>query len=184
VIAGRSPTRWLLAVALAVSLVGCTAIASPSPGATGSPAIVSGPITGEVRPGSPPPSASPSATATARPTSTADDLQPPPAADGFTAQLLACSSISGSTCNGEIGAIPPSGSFVALVLLTATQPGDVVEVVMTGPSGTFPGGPATVAGGNGYYYVQYGVTGLAPGTYEITVLRNGQPAATLALSKG
>ena len=179
---GQSPTRWFLAVALLTALVGCSAIASPSPGATGSPAIISGPITGEVRPGSPPVSPTPSPTLTPRATPTPEGLQP--AADGFTAQLLACSSISGSTCDGEIAAIPPSGSFVALVLLTATQAGDVIEVVMTGPSGTFPGGPATVAGGNGYYYVQYGVGGLAPGTYEITVFRNGQPAATLALPKG
>lgn len=178
------------AVVLTLALAACSTSQGPtaSPRASGSPRIVPGPVIGEVRPGSPAPatpSPAVSVTPAATPRATPEpEPEPAVAADGFSAQLLACASLSGSTCNGQLSAIPAQGSFVALVLLQGTQPGDVIEVVMSGPGGVFPGGPATVAGGDGYYYAQYGLSGLAPGTYEITALRNGQPAVTIVLPKG
>jgi hypothetical protein len=105
---------------------------------------------------------------------------PPPPADGFTAEVLACRSISGSTCNGQLGTLGPrASSFTALVRFQNANAGDTMNAIVNGPSGTINGFPYTLqGGGNGYYYTQFQAGGLPNGTYTITALRNGEPVAT------
>jgi hypothetical protein len=155
-----------------------TGDADPSP----SPSVVVGEVGGvivspEASPSAAPtgsaiPTSSPEPSATSAPT-------PAPAADGFGAEVLACRSISGSRCNGQLGTLPASaGAFTALVRFSAANAGDELNAVLTGPSGTLPGFPYVLQGsGDGYYYTQFQSAGLAGGTYTLTATRNGQDVA-------
>lgn len=109
---------------------------------------------------------------------------PPPAADGFGAEILACRSISGSTCNGEFSTLPPSAaSFVALVRFTDANAGDTMNAVLTGPAGTISGGPYTLqGGGDGYYYSQFQAN-LPAGDYVLTATRNGSEVAVTSFRR-
>lgn len=110
---------------------------------------------------------------------------PPPPADGFTAEVLACRSISGSSCNGQLGNLPPNAaSFTALVRFTDANAGDQMNAVLNGPSGTINGFPYTLqGGGDGYYYSQFQAGGLPAGEYTLTATRNGEPVATTSFRK-
>jgi hypothetical protein len=110
---------------------------------------------------------------------------PPPPSDGFTAEVLACRSITGSTCNDQLGTLPASASsFTALVRFQNATAGDTMNAIVNGPSGTINGFPYTLqGGGNGYYYTQFQSGGLPGGTYTITALRNGEPIATTQFRK-
>ena len=123
---------------------------------------------------------------TAEPTPAPTPTPQPVAADGFTAQVLACQSISGSACNGQLGTLPPNaGSFTALVRFTDANGGDVMNAILTGPSGTITGAPyALQGGGDGYYYSTFTAGGLAPGRYTLTATRNGDPVATTTFQIG
>ena len=163
--------------------------------ATPRPTVVVGEPGGEVLSsgtGAPTSSATPAATSTPTPTpSPTEEPTPAPtphpvAADGFTAQVLACQSISGSACNGQLGTLPPNaGSFTALVRFTDANGGDVMNAILTGPSGTITGAPyALQGGGDGYYYSTFTAGGLAPGQYTLTATRNGDPVASTTFQIG
>ena len=77
-----------------------------------------------------------------------------------------------------------TASFTALVTFTDANAGDTINVVLTGPSGTFAGGPYTLGGGgDGYYYSNFSVPNLAAGTYTLTASRNGSDVATMTFTK-
>ena len=164
--------------------------------ATPAPTIVVGEPGGEVvSSGTPPP---PAATATPVPTITpAPTAQPtatptpaptpqPVAQDGFSAQVMACQSISGSSCNGQLGTLPPNaGSFTALVLFSDANAGDALNAILDGPAGTIPGGAYTLQGsGDGYYYTTFTAGNLPAGEYTLTATRNGNPIATTSFARG
>jgi hypothetical protein len=144
-----------------------------------------------------PPSATPDLTATPEPTptpspaptptpeATPEPTPRPPADDGFTAEILVCRSISGSECNGEISNLPPSAStFTALVRFADANAGDVLNAVLTGPSGTIAGGGyALQGGGDGYYYSNFSAGGLPAGEYVVTATRNGADVAVTTFRK-
>lgn len=137
---------------------------------------------------SPPPEAtpiptmSPAATPQATPEASAT---PVPQADGFTAEVLACRSISGSECNGQLGTLPAdAGAFTALVRFTDATAGDQMNAVLDGPSGTIAGFPYSLqGGGDGYYYSQFQAGGLPAGAYTLTATRNGEPVAVTTFTK-
>ena len=110
---------------------------------------------------------------------------PVPAVDGFGAQVLACRSISGSTCNDRLGTLPPSaGTMTALVIFTDASAGDTMNAILSGPSGPIDGFPYTLeGGGDGYYYTTFTMRGLPAGDYTITATRNGEAVATTTFRK-
>ena len=163
--------------------------------ATPAPTIVVGEPGGEVVPSdTPPPAATatpiptiapaPTATPTATPTSA--PTPQPVAQDGFSAEVLACQSISGSTCNGQLGTLPPNaGSFTALVRFTDANAGDAINAVLDGPAGTISGGAYTLQGsGDGYFYSTFSAGNLPAGEYTLTATRNGDPIATTSFARG
>lgn len=169
------------------------AAASASP----EPTIVVGQPGGEVLPGETPaavptsapptpmPTTTPEPTPSATPEPTAEPPAPPVAADGFTAEVLACRSISGATCNNQLGTLPPNAaSFVALVRFTDANVGDTMNAVLNGPSGTIPGGAYSLQGsGDGYYYTTFPAGGLPAGNYTLTATRNGNPVAVTSFTR-
>jgi hypothetical protein len=157
-----------------------------------SPSVVIGQPGGEViaEPTDPTQTASPEPIPTVTPASTPSPTPAPTAtpaavADGFAANLLACRSISGSTCEGELGTLPASASsFTALVLFSQATAGDQLTAVLDGPSGTIVGSPYSLpGGGDGYFWAQFQVGGLPSGDYVVTALRNGQEVATTGFRK-
>ena len=133
------------------------------------------------------PTPTPTPTPTPAPTATADSTPEPtpePVAVGG-AEVLACRSISGATCNGELGNLPPSaGTFTALVRFTDASAGDSYNAILDGPSGTIPGGAYTLQGsGDGYYYVMFQAGGLPAGEYTLTATRNGDAVAVTTFRK-
>ena len=129
-------------------------------------------------------SPTPSPTATAEPT--AAPTAEPAADDGFAAEILACRSISGSSCVGQLGTLPGGAVTVtALVRFTDATAGDVISVTLSGSGGTIAGGPYTLGGsGNGYYYSTFNVGGLPGGEYSLVATRNGVEVATTTFSRG
>lgn len=174
----------LLAVVVFVLFPRGGDVGAPSP--TPSPSIVAGEPGGAVietptvRPSPTPiPTVAP-VSPTSRPTPT-----PVPGDDDFSAEVLACRSISGSNCNDRLGTLPASaGSMTALVLFTAASAGDTMNAILSGPSGPIDGFPYTLeGGGDGYYYTTFTMRGLPAGDYTITATRNGQPVATTSFRK-
>jgi hypothetical protein len=188
-LAPLSRYRWPLAAALLVLAVvllwprstGDAVLTPSSP-----PSIVVGDVGGDVVtpspsiPTTPIPTLSPNATPTSAPTAT-----PGAADDGFTAEVLACRSISGDRCNEQLGSLRPNaGSFTALVRFTEANAGDVINALLEGPSGTVGGFPYTLqGGGDGYYYSEFQAGGLPAGDYTLTATRNGQVVATTSFRK-
>ena len=132
------------------------------------------------------PTRSPIPTVAAAPTAEPTVAPTPVAGDGgFSAEVLACRSISGSTCNDQLGSLPPSaGSMTALVRFTAASAGDTMNAILSGPSGRIDGFPYTLGGGgDGYYYTTFTMSGLPAGDYTLTATRNGQPVATTTFRK-
>jgi hypothetical protein len=158
-------------------LAGTPASATATPSAT----IVVGQPGGEVTSLVATPSPSPTAT----PQTTPQPLQPV-GPDRFTAEVLACRSISGSDCNGQLGTLRgDASSFTALVRFTDANAGDAIGVVLNGPSGTIAGGPYTLqGGGDGYYYSIFNVGALPRGAYTLTATRNGTEVATTSFRRG
>lgn len=183
------------AITLIAALALLAACAAPADDATPAPTVALGGVGGEVTSSGPvtgpPPSESvaavtPAPTPVPTPTATPAPTQPPPQADGFTAVVRACASISGSSCNGEYGTMPAGTStFTALVTFTAANRGDQISVTLVGPSGTIPGAPFTLrGGGDGYYYSVFQAGGLPAGTYTLTASRNGVEVATTTFTIG
>lgn len=186
----------LLRVPLAVLLIALAVIAlwprgqGDGSSVTPGPSILVGELGGEVltstdtsapsQPTTPIPTLTPLASPTPSPTAT-----PAPADDGFTAEVLACRSISGSTCHGRLGTLPPSaGTFTALVRFTDAVRGDQISTVLDGPSGTIDGFPYTLqGGGDGYYYSEFQAGSLPAGEYTLTATRNGEVVARTAFRK-
>jgi hypothetical protein len=152
-----------------------------------SPSVVVGEPGGEVLQTSAPavtpvPTPTPAATPTPTPAATPATADQP----GFSAEVLACQSISGDACNGQLGTLPPgAGSFTALVRFTDASAGDTFNAVLSGPPGTIPGGPYTLqGGGDGYYYSTFTAGNLPPGDYTLTAVRNGEDVATTTFTRG
>ncbi len=116
---------------------------------------------------------------TVAPTATPAPTPAPVANSSFRAVVLACRSISGSSCEGELGTLPArAGSFTALVRFNDANAGDAIAVTLTGPGGTVAGGPFTLqGGGDGYYYSNFNVGGLPSGDYTLIATRNGSEVA-------
>lgn len=172
-----------------VVLAACASDGTPRNAATSAEAsIVVGEPGGEVtttesaQPATPVPTVSAAAT----PSPTGAPTPPPVAADGFFAEVLACQSISGSSCNGQLGTLPAgAGSFTALVRFSDASAGDTLNAVLDGPAGTIAGGPYTLqGGGDGYYYTTFTAGNLPPGSYTITATRNGAAVATTSFERG
>jgi hypothetical protein len=110
----------------------------------------------------------------------------PVAIDTFAAEVLACSSISGSRCDRQLDVLPSRAStFTALVLFTDAVAGDLISVILAGPGGTIAGGPFTLqGGGDGYYYSTFTVAGLPTGEYTVTATRNGTEVAQTSFRRG
>lgn len=190
----RVPVGLLLLAMVAFALWPRGGEAEPSAAPSASPSVIAGEVGGGVFTPSPEPTPVPTV-ATPEPTEeptpeptqepTPDPTPAPPPPDGFSAEVLACRSISGSTCNDQLGTLPASGStFTALVRFTSARAGDTMNVVLDGPSGRIDGFPyALQGGGNGYYYSQFQSSGLPGGTYTLTALRNGDPVATTSFRK-
>lgn len=157
---------------------------------TPSPSVIVGQPGGEVTPPTTEPSPptpvptlnSPPSTA---PTPTPASESPPPAQDRFTAQVLVCRSISGSSCNDELRNVPPNvNSITALVRFADANGGDAINAILRGPGGTFDGGAYSLqGGGDGYYYATFGVQNLEPGEYTVTATRNGDEVAATDFQK-
>jgi hypothetical protein len=187
-----SSLRRPLALAALLLIAGCSSTPDGGSAATDTRSAVVGEVGGEVTssgpltgPG-PGESSATQATPAPTPVPTATPVPTPaPQADGFTAAVHACTSISGSSCNGEYGTMPAGvGSFTALVTFTDANAGDTINVVLTGPSGTFAGGPYTLGGGgDGYYYSVFSVPNLGPGAYTLTASRNGSDVAATTFTK-
>lgn len=168
-----------------------------APAADVTPSIIVGQPVGEIVSPTPEVIPSPLATPTAiptptvAPTATAEPTEeptseptPPPVADA-SAEVLACRSISGATCNGQLGNLPPSAdTFTALVRFTDGNAGDSFNAILSGPSGTIPGGATTLQGsGDGHYWTIFQAGGLPPGTYTLTATRNGDEVAVTTFRK-
>jgi hypothetical protein len=148
-------------------------LATSSAAATASPAATSA----ATPPGTSAPSPTPSPTATPTPT-------PAPVA-GFSADVRACREISGPECVDELDRLSGDDrSFVALVLFEGAVAGDVLNVVLDGPSGPIEGGSYTLPGsGRGYYYATISFGELPRGEYTLTALRNGEAVAATDLRR-
>ena len=163
-----------------------SADATPTPsvilGEVGGGLITPSPEPSEVPEATPMPTLSPAPTPDPTPEVTAT---PAPQEDGFTAEVLACRSISGSTCNGQLGTLPAGAtSFTALVRFTDANAGDAMNAILDGPSGTIAGFRYSLqGGGDGHYYSQFQASGLPAGDYTLTATRNGEPVAVTTFSK-
>jgi hypothetical protein len=166
-------------------LGGTPASATATPSATIVVGQPGGEVTSPVAAASPSPATTPSPAPTATPTTTPRPT-PQPGPDLFTAEVLACRSISGSACNGQLGTLRgDDSSFTALVRFTDANAGDAIGVILDGPSGTIAGGPYTLqGGGDGYYYSVFSVGGLPRGDYTLTATRNGTEVATTSFRRG
>jgi hypothetical protein len=184
--------RWLIAAVLLVIVAFVLWPRGTEPldaEASPPPSVVVGELDGEVL--SSAPSAEASAAATPIPTvSPADSPTPEPTAtpataDGFGAEVLACTSISGDTCNGQLGTLPANaGTFTALVRFTDANAGDQLNATLDGPAGTIGGFPYTLqGGGDGHYYSQFQAGSLPAGDYTLTATRNGEVVATTSFTK-
>jgi len=160
--------------------------------ATATPSVILGEVGGEILTPSPeatmPPEPTPIPTLrpVATPSPTPDATATPvPQEDGFTAEVLACRSISGSECNGQLGTLPAdAGAFTALVRFTDANAGDEMNAILDGPSGTIDGFAYNLQGsGDGYYYTQFQAGGLPAGDYTLTATRNGEPVAVTSFTK-
>ena len=148
--------------------------------------VVGEPGGGVLAPETPAPTATPIPTVVPEPTATPAPTPQPQTADGFGAQVFACQSISGSSCNGQLGTLPAgAGSFTALVTFTDANAGDTINAVLNGPAGTIPGGAYTLqGGGDGYYYSTFSAGGLPAGDYTLVATRNGDQIANTVFTRG
>lgn len=186
--------RWpaaALLLAVAVVLLWPRGADPVGADASPSPSVVVGALEGDIL--STAPSAAASAAGTPIPTlrpavtpSAAPTPSPETASDGFGAEVLACRSISGDSCNDQLGILPSNaGSFTALVRFSDANAGDEMNATLEGPSGTIGGFPYTLqGGGDGYYYSQFQAGGLPAGDYTLTATRNGEVVATTTFEKG
>jgi hypothetical protein len=132
----------------------------------------------------PSPTSAPTATpAAATPSATAAPTPTPVPVAQFSADVMACRSLDGPQCVGELRDVEQEdGQFMALVLFENAVAGDVMNAVLTGPSGTIEGGGyALPNGGRGWYYSTIPVSGLEEGEYTLTAFRNGEAVDAVEL---
>jgi hypothetical protein len=120
------------------------------------------------------------------PAATPEPTATPVANANFEAEVVACRSISGSSCNDRLGILPAAATtFTALVRFTDAIAGDAINVILAGPGGTIAGGPFTLQGsGDGYYYSTFTVAGMPSGRYTVTATRNGTEVAQTTFRRG
>ena len=155
--------------------------------ATPTPSIVVGePGGGVLSTETPAATGTPIPTIAPEPTATPEPTAQPQTVNGFGAQVFACESVSGASCNGQLGTLPPgAGSFTALVTFTDANAGDTINAVLDGPAGTIPGGAYTLqGGGDGYYYSTFSAGGLPAGDYTLVATRNGNQIANTVFTRG
>jgi hypothetical protein len=162
-------------------------------GSVPSPSVVVGEPFGEVIPAetatpipTPIPTATPVATLAPTPTPTpAPATPPPPPPDAFTAEVLACRSVSGGSCTEQIDKLQPNvGKFTALIRFTDANAGDAMNAILSGPGGTVAGIPYALQGsGDGYFWAEFLVGNLPAGDYVLTATRNGIEVAATAIRK-
>lgn len=175
--------RLPLAIAL-LALVGFTLLPrgeATAPDPSPSPvAVVLADHGGEVLP-----AATSTPSAPPLPTLTPSPTPPPPPPAPFEAEVFACRSISGPSCEGQVDVLRRNTpTVVALVLFSGALDGDLIEAVLSGPAGTIPGGAYALQGnGEGYYYTTFAVGDLPGGEYTITATRNGEPVASTSFVK-
>jgi hypothetical protein len=161
--------------------------AGPVAGSTATAGEPGGAVT-ETQPPTPIPTATvaptPKPTRTPRPTPEATEAAV--AGGDFRAEVLACRSIAGASCNGEVAQLPAgAGSLTALVRFTDASAGDAIAVTMSGPGGTIAGGPYTLqGGGDGYYYSTFSLAGMPNGRYSLVATRNGSEVARTSFERG
>jgi hypothetical protein len=183
----RIPIALGVAVLLVAGYLTLRRTELSSDDADASPSIVVGVPGGGLVTESPSPSATPSPTLTpvltASPSPT-PTIAPTPA-EPFVAEVLACRSISGADCIGEIERLRSGDdTFVALVLFDNAVAGDVMNAILDGASGPVEGGAYTLPGsGRGYYYSTFVVSGLPEGDYTLRGIRNGETIASTQLRK-
>jgi len=97
--------------------------------------------------------------------------------DGFSADVVVCSSVSGSTCHGQTSTISSGTATIWLmVAFRDAGDGDRIGMGLSGPGGSRDGGSYAVNGGDGRAWAQ--VSGrLEPGQYTVTATRNGEVVA-------
>lgn len=188
----RLPAALILVIVAAFVFMprdgGPASTAATADGAASAPAA--GQPGGAVTSSGTPPAATPVPTLTpaeeAAASRSPDATPEPEADDGFTAEVLACRSISGSDCNGQLGTLQAgAATFTALVRFTDATAGDVISVTVSGEGGTIAGGPYTLGGsGDGYYYANVNVGGLPGGDYDLIATRNGEEVATTTFRRG
>lgn len=185
----RIPAAIILLVIAGVVLIPRGGEQEAAASATPTPSVVVGEAGGAVvETPSPPPPPTPIPTVSPVVTPTPEPTPSPtaaPQADGFSAEVLACRSISGSQCNDQLGNLPPNaGTFTALVRFTDANAGDTMNAILDGPAGTIPGAAYTLQGsGDGYYYTTFTAGGLPAGDYTLTATRNGDPVAVTSFRK-
>lgn len=171
----RAPATF--AAALLLAACGATDGADPAPSAPAGGIVVGDPA-GEAFPVETP---SPTPVATPAPTPSPTIAA---AADGFSALVAACASVANGACQGQLSTLDGATRFVALVSFSAARRGDTIEAVLEGPSGPIRTGPYALQGnGAGYYYAEFGLPSLSPGTYTLTALRNGSTVAETTLPR-
>jgi hypothetical protein len=131
------------------------------------------PVPQEPRAVEPGPSADPTPAPTPSPRTTP---APQPAADGFTAQIIACRARAGSSCQGELDAVA-GGSFVVIVRVENGRSGDAVSSHLVGPDGETELQRFSWFGGSGYIYVSVSAEQFEPGEYRLVARRNGTTVA-------
>jgi hypothetical protein len=184
----RLPAALLLLM-LAAFVFWPRGAAGPASGnPTPSPSVIVGEPGGEVvatASPTPAPTPIPTATPAATPSPTPAPTPAPPPADTFTAEVLACRSIDGSRCNGQIDQLTPNvGSFTALVRFTDAIAGDAMNATLAGPGGSLAGTPYALRGsGDGYFWAEFVVGDLPAGDYVLTATRNGVEVAATGIRK-
>lgn len=199
--APRVERRHLFAVALAVAAAIATAaiflVQAGSREPMPQPAMV---VWGTVEPQPTDAAQDRAAVPTGEPTTAAPTTQPTPDptpeptapptpapqvfADGFSAQILACRSISGPRCQGQLDVVE-GGQFVVLIQLEATKAGDVMTSHLVGPSGSTELQRFVVQrGGGGYMYTTQSAASFAAGEYRLVAQRNGTTVSERPLRIG
>jgi hypothetical protein len=117
------------------------------------------------------------ATPSPTPSPTPSDVGEASTDDGFSADVVVCSSVSGSTCHGQTSTISSGTATIWLmVAFRDAGDGDRIGMGLSGPGGSRDGGSYAVKGGDGRAWAQ--VSGrLEPGQYTVTATRNGEVVA-------
>jgi hypothetical protein len=151
----------------------------PNVGVT-DPTLTPSPSLHESVPPSEAPSVAPSTDASAEPPASGEPVVFP---DGFTAEAQPCIPGSVTTTGCDSNGASNSGQVEIWVGFQNGSEDDVVGAVLVGPDGnTIADGSVDLAdircGANCNGYTYFPFSGLAPGTYEVRISRNGEAAGS------